>query len=100
MPSTSSRRAIGRPPGDPAQEPGMTPPLRFLWRMLGFLGVVALVAALFSPQLASAFATNLVLNSLLLGVLLIGIIWNLRQVLVLRPEVNSRANSRSVSGGG
>jgi hypothetical protein len=73
----------------------MTPPLRFLWRMLGFLGVVALVAALLSPQLASAFATNLVLNGLILGVLLIGVAWNLRQVLVLRPEVDWLEHFRS-----
>ena len=73
----------------------MTPPLRFLWRMLGFLGVVVLVAALLSPQLASAFATNLVLNGLILGVLLIGVAWNLRQVLVLRPEVDWLEHFRS-----
>ena len=73
----------------------MTPPLRFLWRMVGFLAVVAFVAALLSPQLASAFATNLVLNSLIVGVLLIGIVWNLRQVLVLRPEVDWLEHFRS-----
>ena len=73
----------------------MTPPLRFLWRMIGFLAVVAVVAALLSPQLASAFATNLVLNGLILGVLLIGVAWNLRQVLVLRPEVDWLEHFRS-----
>ncbi|TDH62870.1 flagellar motor protein MotA [Dankookia rubra] len=73
----------------------MTPPLRFLWRMLGFLGVVALVAALLAPQLATAFATNLVLNGLILGVLLIGVAWNLRQVLTLRPEVDWLEHFRS-----
>ncbi|MEN0076916.1 MAG: flagellar motor protein MotA, partial [Paracraurococcus sp.] len=73
----------------------MTPPLRFLWRMLGFLAVVALLAALLAPQLATAFATNLVLNSLILGVLFIGILWNLRQVLSLRPEVDWLEHFRS-----
>ena len=73
----------------------MTPPLRFLWRMLGFLAVVAGLAALLAPQLAAAFATNLVLNSLILGVLLIGILWNLRQVLTLRPEVDWLEHFRS-----
>ncbi|RAI58568.1 flagellar motor protein MotA [Roseicella frigidaeris] len=73
----------------------MTPPLRFLWRMLGFLAVVAGLAALLAPQLAAAFATNLVLNSLILGVLFIGILWNLRQVLTLRPEVDWLEHFRS-----
>ncbi len=66
----------------------MTPPLRFLWRMAIFLAVVAAVAALLAPQLAAAFAANLVLNGVIIGVLLIGIAWNLRQVLILRPEVD------------
>ncbi|NOG69208.1 flagellar motor protein MotA [Roseicella sp. DB1501] len=73
----------------------MTPPLRFLWRMLGFLAVVIALAALLAPQLAAAFATNLVLNSLILGVLFIGILWNLRQVLTLRPEVDWLEHFRS-----
>ncbi len=66
----------------------MTPPLRFLWRMAIFLAVVGAVAALLAPQLAAAFAANLVLNGVIIGVLLIGIAWNLRQVLILRPEVD------------
>jgi hypothetical protein len=66
----------------------MTPPVRFLWRMLGFLAVVLGVAVLLAPQLASAFGSNPLLNGLILGVLLIGVVWNLRQVLTLRPEVD------------
>ncbi len=66
----------------------MTPPLRFLWRMAGFLAVVLIVGLLLAPTLAAAFATNLLLNVLILGVLLIGVAWNLRQVLLLRPEVD------------
>ncbi|WP_135466510.1 flagellar motor protein MotA [Crenalkalicoccus roseus] len=73
----------------------MTRPERYLWRMLGFLAVVAIVAILLAPQIASAFATNLVLNSLILGVLLVGIFWTLRQVLMLRPEVAWLENFRS-----
>ncbi|MDO9709604.1 flagellar motor protein MotA [Paracraurococcus lichenis] len=65
----------------------MTPPLRYLWRMLGFLAAVAVVAALLSPQLTTAFGSNPVLNGLILFVLLVGVTWNLRQVLLLRPEV-------------
>lgn len=65
----------------------MTPPLRYLWRMLAFLAVVIAVAALLGGELVHAFATNPVLNGLIVGVLLVGIAWNLRQVLSLRPEV-------------
>ena len=65
----------------------MTPPLRYLWRMLGFLLAVLAVAAVLSGALIDAFATNPVLNSIILGVLLVGIAWTLRQVLRLRPEV-------------
>ncbi|TCZ58597.1 flagellar motor protein MotA [Roseicella aquatilis] len=72
----------------------MTPPLRFLWRMLGFLAVVAALAVVLSPELGTAFATNPVLNALIIGVLLVGIAWNLRQVLTLRPEVAWLENFR------
>jgi hypothetical protein len=65
----------------------MTRPLSFLIRMLLFLVAVAIVAVLLSPVLASAFANNPVLNGLILMVLLLGIVWNLRQVWRLNPEV-------------
>ncbi len=65
----------------------MTPPLRYLWRMLGFLLAVLAVAALLSGALIEAFASNPVLNSIIVCVLLVGIVWTLRQVLMLRPEV-------------
>ena len=65
----------------------MTPPLRFLWRMVGFLVAVVAMTALLGAQLVQAFATNPVLNGLILGVALLGVAWNLRQVMVLRPEV-------------
>ena len=73
----------------------MTPPLRFLWRMLVFLAVVLGVGLLLAPQLATAFAANPLLNGLILGVLAIGIGWNLRQVLVLKPEVAWLDNFRA-----
>jgi hypothetical protein len=72
----------------------MTRPERYLWRMLGFLGVVVLVGAALSGQLAAAFASNLVLNALIVGVLLVGVVWTLRQVLMLRPEVAWLENFR------
>ncbi len=65
----------------------MTPPLRYLWRMLGFLLAVLAVAALLSDALIDAFTSNPVLNSIILCVLLVGVAWTLRQVLMLRPEV-------------
>ncbi|HET7880672.1 MAG TPA: flagellar motor protein MotA [Acetobacteraceae bacterium] len=56
-------------------------------RMAIFLAAVLAVAAVLSPVLLTAYANNPVLNSLILVVLLIGIAWNLRQVLRLSPEV-------------
>ena len=65
----------------------MTRPSGYLIRMLVFLVAVAIVAALLSPVLITAFNNNPVLNSLILLILLLGIVWNLNQVLRLRPEV-------------
>ena len=65
----------------------MTRPSGYLIRMLVFLLAVAAAAALLSPVLITAFNNNPVLNSLILLVLLLGIGWNLNQVLRLRPEV-------------
>ena len=73
----------------------MTPPLGFLWRMVGFLAMVTAVAVLLAPELAGAFGSNPLLNGLILGVLLIGVVWNLRQVLTLRPEVAWLENFRA-----
>jgi hypothetical protein len=65
----------------------MTHQQRYLIRMGIFLvAVVVAVAALFSP-LRDAFLTNAPLNGLILGVLLLGIIYNFRQVFTLRHEV-------------
>ncbi len=65
----------------------MTGPQRFLVRMAGFLAAVLLIAgALFIP-LERAFSANPALNGLILGVLVVGIVYSFRQVLILRPEV-------------
>lgn len=66
----------------------MTQPLLYLWRMLGFLALVGLVAALLHAELLSAFLANPVLNGVILAVLLGGVAWNIRQVLLLRDEVS------------
>ncbi len=65
----------------------MTQPRTYLLRMLLFLAAVAGVTAMLFDKLLLAFANNPPLNSLIGVVLLAGIIWNLRQVLRLSPEV-------------
>ncbi|MBV9736181.1 MAG: flagellar motor protein MotA [Acidisphaera sp.] len=77
----------------------MTRPTVYLVRMLVFLAAVVAVAVVLSHTLLLAFANNPVLNSLILLVLLLGVLWNLRQVLRLTPEVTwletfQRARSR------
>ena len=65
----------------------MTRPTVFLLRMLGFLLAILVVMALLASTLLSAFEANPFLNSLISLVAVIGIGWNLRQVLRLQPEV-------------
>ena len=76
----------------------MTQPVVYLWRMLGFLAFVAVVTFAVWAQLRTAFSANPVLNSVILAVLLFGIGWNIRQVLVLRTEVTWLEGFRSVRG--
>ncbi|MFT8247024.1 flagellar motor protein MotA [Roseomonas sp. BN140053] len=66
----------------------MTRPTKYLLRMLLFLvAVLAIVAALFDT-LEGAFGANLVLNTVIAAVLLLGIVWNIRQVLALKRETD------------
>ena len=65
----------------------MTRPNVYLIRMAIFLVAVLAVAGVLSPVLLNAYANNPILNSLILVVLLLGIAWNLRQVLRLSSEV-------------
>lgn len=65
----------------------MTHPRLYLSRMLIFLLAVAAVVAVVGPALAEAFVANPALNGLILGVLLVGIVYSLRQVWLLRREV-------------
>lgn len=60
---------------------------RFLVRMILFLVAVLVVLAVLFPQLQAAFMANVPLNGLILGVLLLGIIYNFRQVTMLNPEI-------------
>jgi hypothetical protein len=60
---------------------------RFLIRMAVFLVLVAgLAAALFRP-LSTAFMGNPGVNGVILGILLCGIVYIFRQVLLLNPEI-------------
>lgn len=65
----------------------MQRPKRYLTRMILFLVVVVLIAAVLYPGLKTAFMANPALNGLIVGVLLLGIGYIFRQVLTLRPEV-------------
>lgn len=65
----------------------VTQPSRYLTRMGFFLGVVAATVALLFPELRAAFVANTVLNGVILGVLLIGIIHAFRTVTMLRGEI-------------
>jgi hypothetical protein len=65
----------------------MTRPNRALVWMLGFLAAIAVLAILLAPKLAQNFAANPFFNTVILGVLAVGIFVNLRQVLLLNREV-------------
>jgi len=63
-------------------------PTRYLNRMLLFLALVLVVAGLLYGPLLRAFVTNPILNGLIFVVLLFGLAYVFRQVLMLRSEVN------------
>jgi hypothetical protein len=65
----------------------MTHPRRFLIRMALFLAIVAGVVVALFQGLEHAFNNNVGLNSLIVGVLLVGIGMNFRQVFMLGREV-------------
>src|SRR5450631_687920 len=65
----------------------LSSPRIFLFRMLVFVVLGGLVAFLLHKQIEVAFMANPGLNSLIIGVLLIGIVLCLRQVLRLYPEI-------------
>ena len=65
----------------------MSNPLPYLVRMLLFLAVVAGIGYLLHHDLLRVFLNTPILNSVILGVLAIGIFFVMRQVLSLWPEV-------------
>jgi len=65
----------------------MTRQRRYITRMVVFLVVVTVFLLVIIAPLERAFSANPVLNGLILGVLVIGIIYAFRQVLMLKPEL-------------
>jgi hypothetical protein len=65
----------------------LSSPHVFLLRMVVFLILAGFVALILYRQIAIAFMANPGLNGLILGVLLIGTILGLRQVIRLLPEI-------------
>ncbi|GER01843.1 hypothetical protein JCM17845_24660 [Iodidimonas gelatinilytica] len=59
---------------------------RFLNRMIVFVLAVALLAVVLAEQLSTAFLANPLLNGIIGVVLLLGIVYSFRQVLMLKPE--------------
>jgi len=66
----------------------MTSPRRYLTRMAIFLLIAALVAGALFDQLAQSFMANRAINGVIIFVLVLGILWAFRQVLLLNVEVN------------
>jgi hypothetical protein len=65
----------------------LSSPRIFLVRMMVFLVLCALVVVILYKQIAVAFFSNVLLNSLIIFVLIIGVILTFRQVIRLFPEV-------------
>src|SRR5436190_16844386 len=66
----------------------LSSPRIFLFRMVVFLVLCALIVVVLSRQIWVAFLANPGLNALIIGVLFIGIALAFRQVIRLFPEVN------------
>ncbi len=65
----------------------MTKPKRYLIRMFIFLVIVAAGIAALAPSLSGAFFANPLLNGMIIGVLLLGVVYIFRQVFMLHPEI-------------
>jgi hypothetical protein len=66
----------------------LSSPRIYLFRMLVFLILCALIAVVLQRQIWTAFLANPWLNALIVGVLLVGIILSFHQVIRLFPEVS------------
>jgi hypothetical protein len=78
----------------------MSRPRRFVLRMLLFVVAVAALAAALGRPLYTAFMGNPVVNGVILGILLWGIIYIFHQVLLLRPEIDWIEGFRQKVAGG
>jgi hypothetical protein len=72
----------------------MSRPQRFLFRMLLFVLLVAALAAALGRPLFAAFMGNPGVNGVILGILVAGIAYIFRQVLLLGPEIDWIENFR------
>src|SRR5471032_962590 len=72
----------------------MTRPRKYLFRMAVFLAVVVAGAVLLAPALTQYFLGNPAVNGVILGILLAGIVYIFRQVMLLDPEVTWIAKFR------
>ncbi len=77
----------------------MTRPRRYLTRMSLFLTFVLITVVALLPAIQQAFLANAALNGLIVGVLLIGIIYTFRQVVMLGPELDWIENFRREDAG-
>jgi hypothetical protein len=77
----------------------LTRPQRYLTRMAVFVAMVAAIAAMLSPALYRFFMGNPLVNGVILFLLLAGIIYIFRQVLLLNPEVAWLERFRRNQGG-
>lgn len=68
-------------------ETTLSRPQIFVWRMFLFIILAGCIIALLYQDIASAFMANPALNGLIVGVLLLGILYALQQVLRLYPEI-------------
>ncbi|MCR9257975.1 MAG: flagellar motor protein MotA [Alphaproteobacteria bacterium] len=78
----------------------MGTPQRYLTRMIVFVVVVSIVCAILGFQLKDAFLSNPVLNGMILAVLVIGIVYAFRQVLLIRSEAAWADSYRSAGRAG
>ncbi len=70
-----------------AASPRLSRPTNALFWMLLFLGAIAALVALVNQPLRQAFQANPTFNAVIVGVLLIGVLVNFRQVLALFREI-------------
>ena len=65
----------------------LSSPRIFLFRMLVFIILCGLIAFVLHKQIQTAFMANPGLNALIVGVLVIGIVLSMRQIIRLYPEI-------------